>query len=43
VRIAQRVSPQPGVVERMNESYERYRRMYPAISSVLGFGSSKQS
>jgi len=41
VRIAQRVSPQPGVVERMNESYERYRRMYPAISSVLGFGSSK--
>ena len=36
VRVAQRVAPQPAVVERMNASYAAYRRMYPAIASVLG-------
>jgi len=36
VKVAQRVAPQPAVVERMNTSYAAYRRMYPAIASVLG-------
>jgi xylulokinase len=36
VRVAERVAPQPAVVERMNASYAAYRRMYPAIASVLG-------
>ena len=36
VKVAQRVSPQPAVVEQMNASYAAYRRMYPAIASVLG-------
>ena len=35
VKVAQRVTPQPAAVERMNESYAAYRRMYPAIASVL--------
>lgn len=34
VKVAQRVRPQPAAVERMNKSYEAYRRMYPAIASV---------
>jgi xylulokinase len=37
VKVAQRVAPQPEVVERMNTSYAAYRRMYPAIRSVLGY------
>ena len=37
VKVAQRVAPQPEVVERMNTSYAAYRRMYPAIASVLGW------
>jgi xylulokinase len=36
VKVAQRVIPQPAAVERLNKSYEAYRRMYPAITSVLG-------
>ena len=36
VRVAQRVATQPAVVERMNTSYAAYRRMYPAIASVMG-------
>jgi len=36
VKVAQRVAFQPAVVERMNTSYAAYRRMYPAIASVLG-------
>jgi xylulokinase len=36
VKVAERVAPQPAVVERMNASYAAYRRMYPAIASVLG-------
>jgi xylulokinase len=36
VEVAQRVAPQPAAVERMNASYATYRRMYPAITSVLG-------
>ncbi|HEX3353063.1 MAG TPA: xylulokinase [Terriglobales bacterium] len=36
VRVAQHVAPQPEVVKRMNSSYAAYRRMYPAIASVLG-------
>lgn len=36
VKVAQRVSPQPATVKRMNASYAAYRRMYPAIASVLG-------
>jgi xylulokinase len=36
VEVAQRVAPQPAAVERMNASYAAYRRMYPAITSVLG-------
>jgi xylulokinase len=35
VKIAQRVAPQPVAVERLNVSYAAYRRMYPAIVSVL--------
>ncbi len=38
VKVAQRVDPQPGTVERMNTSYAAYRRMYPAITSVLAAG-----
>jgi xylulokinase len=36
VKVAQRVTPQPAAVERLNKSYAAYRRMYPAIASVLG-------
>jgi xylulokinase len=36
VKVAQRVAPQPAVLERMNASYAAFRRMYPAIVSVLG-------
>jgi xylulokinase len=36
VKVAQRVPSQPAVVEQMNASYAAYRRMYPAIASVLG-------
>jgi len=36
VKVAQRVAPQPAVVERMNASYAAYRRIYPAVVSVLG-------
>ena len=36
VKVAQRVARQPAVVGRMNTSYAAYRRMYPAIKSVLG-------
>ena len=35
VKVAQRVSPQSAAVQRMNTSYAAYRRMYPAITSVL--------
>jgi len=35
VKVAQRVAPQPAAVERMQASYAAYRRMYPAIASVL--------
>ncbi len=35
VKVAELVNPQPAVVERMNKSYAAYRRMYPAIASVL--------
>jgi xylulokinase len=35
VKVAQRVDPQPAAVEGMNTSYAAYRRMYPAIASVL--------
>ncbi len=35
VKVAQRVAPQPATVGRMNTSYAAYRRMYPAITSVL--------
>jgi len=35
VRVAQRVAPRPAEVERMNTSYATYRRIYPAIASVL--------
>ena len=38
VKVAHRVAPQPTVVERMNTSYAGYRRMYPAIASVLDLG-----
>jgi xylulokinase len=36
VKVALRVAPPPAVVQRMNTSYAAYRRMYPAIKSVLG-------
>ncbi len=36
VKVAQRVAPQSAAVERLNSSYAAYRRMYPAIASVLG-------
>jgi xylulokinase len=36
VKLAQCVAPQPAVVERMNTTYAAFRRMYPAIASVLG-------
>jgi xylulokinase len=35
VRVAQRVTPQSEIVTQMNLSYAAYRRMYPAIRSVL--------
>jgi xylulokinase len=35
VKIAHRVAPQPVAIQRMNMSYAAYRRMYPAIVSVL--------
>ena len=35
VKVAQRVAPQSAIVERMNAHYAAYRRMYPAIVSVL--------
>ncbi len=35
VKVAQRVDPQPETVARMNTSYAAFRRMYPAITSVL--------
>ena len=35
IRIAQVVEPQPAQVERMAIQYQAYRRMYPAICSVL--------
>ena len=35
VKVAQRVDPQPAALVRMNTSYAAYRRMYPAIASVL--------
>ena len=36
VKVAQRVAPQPDIARNMNASYAGYRRMYPAIKSVLG-------
>jgi xylulokinase len=38
VKVAHRVLPQPAAVERMNAGYVAYRRMYPAIASVLATG-----
>jgi hypothetical protein len=35
VKVAQRIEPQPAAVSRMQESYQAYRRMYGAISSVF--------
>jgi xylulokinase len=35
VRVAHRVPPQPETVQRMNASYAAYRRIYPAIRSIL--------
>jgi xylulokinase len=36
VRVAERVAPQAAAIERMNSNYAAYRRMYPAITTVLG-------
>lgn len=36
VKVAQRVTPQPAAVQRMNENYTAFRRMYPAIAAVMG-------
>ena len=36
VKVAQRVAQQPAVAQHMIASYAAYRRMYPAIKSVLG-------
>ena len=36
VKVAQEVTPEPAGAEQMNKSYAAYRRMYPAIASVLG-------
>jgi xylulokinase len=35
VQVAERVAPQPAAIAQMNASYAAYRRMYPAIVSVL--------
>jgi xylulokinase len=35
VRVAQRVAAQPTAVKHLNTSYAAYRRMYPALQSVL--------
>jgi xylulokinase len=35
VRVARRVPPQPEAVKQMNSSYAAYRRIYPAIRSIL--------
>ncbi|MGH9546348.1 MAG: xylulokinase [Terriglobales bacterium] len=42
VKVAQRVAPQRATVEQMNKSYAAYRRMYPAIASVLTTASPDQ-
>ncbi len=42
VKVAQRVAPQPAVVEQMNANYATYRRMYPAILSVFDRTGSEQ-
>ena len=36
VRVATRVGPQPAAVKELNSSYAAFRRMYPALKSVLG-------
>jgi xylulokinase len=36
VRVATRVAPRPDAVKQLNASYAAYRRMYPALKSVLG-------
>ena len=36
VKVAHRVAAQPAGVERMDTSYGAFRRMYPAITAVLG-------
>jgi len=35
VRVVQRIEPRPEVVKQMNTNYEAYRRVYPAIRSIL--------
>ncbi|SRR6266496_4419693 len=35
VRVATRVVPQPEAVKQLNSSYAAYRRMYPALKSVM--------
>jgi xylulokinase len=35
VRVASRVAPQPEVVRQMNINYAAYRRIYPAIRSIM--------
>ncbi|MBN1567689.1 MAG: xylulokinase [Acidobacteria bacterium] len=35
VRVARRIAPQPEAVQQMNKSYSAYRRIYPAIRSIL--------
>jgi len=36
VRVATRVAPQAEAVKQLNASYAAYRRMYPALKSVMG-------
>ncbi len=36
VRVAQKVPPQAEAVKQMNTSYAAFRRMYPALKSVMG-------
>jgi xylulokinase len=43
VEVAHRVASQPAAVEQMNTSYAAYRRMHPAITSVLSAGPGAQN
>lgn len=36
VRTAQQIQPKPGNVAKLNQTYEAYRRVYPALAKIFG-------